>query len=146
MVNDQLTPDEETAGLRALAAERLGAQQHSIRTVPAEQVEMLLRASDAFVLASLYEGLPRGLIEASALGLPCLTHAYPVPQFALGPFGYHADLINRGALHALLLTLSESDYGDALAAERHRYAYEHFSWDRLAPRYVELLDEVAGKL
>jgi 1,2-diacylglycerol 3-alpha-glucosyltransferase len=137
-------PEEETHGLRALARERLGEANHSIRTVPAEQVSDHCRASDVFVLASVFEGLPRALIEASALGLPCLTHAYPVTEFALGPRRYGADLTKRGALAAMLSGLSDDDLGAPRALERHRYAYEQFSWDRLTPRYVELLREVAA--
>jgi 1,2-diacylglycerol 3-alpha-glucosyltransferase len=137
-------PDEETAGLAFLARERLGEAHHSIRTVPPEQVADHSRASDVFVLASVYEGLPRALIEASALGLPCLTHAYPVTEFALGPHGYSADFTKPGALAGLIERMSEHDLEPARALERHRYAYEQFSWDRLAPRYVDLLRSVAG--
>jgi glycosyltransferase involved in cell wall biosynthesis len=84
------------------------------------------------------------LIEASAHGLPCLTHSYPVTQYALGPEGYGSDLRQPGALAAMLSSLTEEDLSPARAAERHRYAYERFSWDRLTPQYVELLRRVAG--
>jgi glycosyltransferase involved in cell wall biosynthesis len=136
-------PEEETPGLRSLARDRLGAG-HSIRTVAASEMPDLYRASDVFVLASLWEGLPRALIEASAYGLPCLTHDYAIASFALGPHGLAADLRERGALARLVTTLGEADFSAQRQAERHRYAYEHFSWDRLAGRYVELMREVAG--
>jgi glycosyltransferase involved in cell wall biosynthesis len=136
-------PEEETPGLRALAAEHLH-EDHEIRTVPADRVGELCLASDAFVLASFYEGLPRALVEASALGLPCLTHAYPIPEFVLGPYGYSADLRERGALARLIDGVSEADLAFDRRALRHGYAYERFSWDRLAPRYVELLRDVAS--
>jgi 1,2-diacylglycerol 3-alpha-glucosyltransferase len=136
--------DEETPGVKTLARELLGDPHHSIRTVPSAQVAQHCQASDVFVLASVYEGLPRALIEASALGLPCLTHAYPVTEFALGPHGYTADFTERGALAGLLSSLTKQDLKPARAIERHRYAYEQFSWDRLAGRYVELLRDVAG--
>lgn len=137
-------PEEETPGLRELALKRLGERGHSIRTVPAAEVADLCRASDAFVLASTFEGLPRALVEASALGLPCLAHSYPVTEYALGPHGHYADLRNEGALAELISVLSDADLTPERAAARHRYAYEHFSWDRLRPRYVEMLREVAG--
>jgi len=136
--------EEETPGLEALARERLPADGYSFRTVPAEAVPALHRASDTFVLASLYEGLPRALIEASASGLPCLVHEYPVTEYALGPHRHSADLTRPGALAALLSRLSGSDLTPERAADLHRHAYEKFSWDRLRPRYVELLAEVAN--
>jgi glycosyltransferase involved in cell wall biosynthesis len=135
--------EAETDGIRALAAERLGGGGHSIRTVPQREVRDLSRASDAFVLASLGEGLPRALIEATATGLPCLTHDYGVTRFALGPHGRFADFSRPGGLAGLL----RSDVGErdpAAARERHRYAYENFGWDSLRPRYVELLRRVAA--
>jgi 1,2-diacylglycerol 3-alpha-glucosyltransferase len=137
-------PEPETEALRSLARVRLGEAGHAIRSVPAAEVPDFYRASDTFVLASLWEGLPRALIEASAHGLPCLTHDYPLMEFALGPCGYRTDLTRRGTLAAMLSSLSAEDFGEQRAAARHRHAYERFSWDRLRPRYVELLRSVAG--
>lgn len=36
-------------------------------------IDVLMRKSDAFVLPSMYEGMPLVLIEAQASGLPCVT-------------------------------------------------------------------------
>ena len=134
-------PEAETDGLRALADELLGADGHSIRTVPRPEVDALLLASDVFVLASLAEGLPRGLIEAMGAGLPCLAHDYPVARYALGEHGRFADFTEPGALAGLL----QGGVDPAGARERHRSVYERFSWDRLAPRYVDLLYNAAGR-
>lgn len=131
--------EAETPGIRALAADRLGRAGHSIRTVNQSEVADLYRASDLFVLASLGEGLPRALIEASGLGLPCLTHDYAVTRFALGPHGQFADFSQPGGLAKRLVDLGGRAPDTAGARERHRFAYENFSWDRLRPRYVELL-------
>jgi glycosyltransferase involved in cell wall biosynthesis len=136
-------PEAETPGIRKLAGDLLGAGGHSIRTVPHAEVLDLLRASDRFVLASLGEGLPRALIEALAAGLPCLVHDYGVTRFALGDHGEFADFSRPGGLAGLL----GRPLGDALdgdrARTRRRYAYDNFSWDRLRPRYVELLRDAA---
>lgn len=138
-------PEEETPELVSLARGRLGEAGFQIRTVPAAEVEDLSRASDAFVLASLYEGLPRALVEASAIGLPCLVHDYPVTQYALGAHGYSADLTRPGSLANLISGLADADVAPELARARHAYAYEHFSWDVLRPRYVELICRLAGR-
>ncbi|MEA2426688.1 MAG: 1,2-diacylglycerol 3-alpha-glucosyltransferase [Thermoleophilaceae bacterium] len=130
-------PEAETDGIRALARERLGADGHSIRTVPQREVPDLHHASDVFVLASLGEGLPRALIEALANGMPCLTHDYGVTRYALGDHGRYGDFTNPGALAALIQHEPARDPAEERA--RHRYAYEKFGWDRLVPSYVEML-------
>ncbi len=137
-------PEAETDGLRALARELLGADGHSIRTVPRAEVDALLRASDLFVLASLAEGLPRGLVEAAGHGLPCLAHDYAVARFALGDHGLLADLTRPGALSGLLEAALAGDHS-AGAEERRRFVHESFSWDALRPRYVELLHGAVGR-
>jgi glycosyltransferase involved in cell wall biosynthesis len=130
--------EAETEGIRALAAERLGHGEHSIRTVPQREVADLYRASDVFVLASLGEGLPRALIEALGWGLPCLAHDYAVARFALGTHGELADLSVPGALAGLLAQVVGRRSHEE-AGRRHHFAYENFSWDRLRSRYVQLL-------
>lgn len=131
--------EAETAGIRALAAQRLGPEGHDIRTVSHDRVAELYRASDVFVLASLGEGLPRALIEALASGLPCVAHDYAVTRFALGPHGELGDLSVPGGLAALLGGALARGRDPEAARDRHRFAYERFSWDRLRRRYVQLL-------
>src|SRR4051794_11989335 len=137
-------PEAETEGLVALAQKLLGEDGHSIRTVPRPEVDGLLRASDFFVLASFAESLPRALAEAMAHGLPCLAHDYSVARFALGEHGLLADLAQPGAL-AGLIEANEGDWDGAKAAERQRFVYDNFSWDRLAPQYVEMLHGAVGR-
>ena len=53
--------------------ERLGLRDKVISTgVRADVPRLMLGAMDAFILPSLYEGLPLALIEAQAAGLPCV--------------------------------------------------------------------------
>lgn len=136
-------PEDETEGLRELAGRLLGPEGHSFRTVTRAEVDGLLRASDLFVLGSLAEGLPRALVEASAHGLPCLAHDYSVARFALGEHGLLADFTQSGALASLL---REAVAGGARPdSERQRFVREQFSWEALAPRYVEMLTGAVGR-
>jgi 1,2-diacylglycerol 3-alpha-glucosyltransferase len=139
-------PEAETDGLRDLAEELLGNDGHSIRTVPRHEVDALLRASDFFVLASFAEGLPRALVEAMAHGLPCLAHDYSVARYALGEHGLLGDFAQPGALANLIEANSGGDWDAAKAAERQRFVYDNFSWDRLAPQYIEMLHGAVGRV
>jgi glycosyltransferase involved in cell wall biosynthesis len=115
-----------------------------MRTVPRQDVEPLLDASDVFVLASLWEALPNALIEAMARGLPCIAHEHPVMSYAVGDQGYVRDLRQPGALREVLASIDQSELAADRAAERRRSAYERFSWDVLRPRYVELFRRAAA--
>ena len=70
-------PDEES--LRAIATPNvhfLGAR---------EDIPDLLNAADAFVMSSVIEGLPLALLEAAAVGLPCVaTDAGGVRETGIG--------------------------------------------------------------
>jgi glycosyltransferase involved in cell wall biosynthesis len=138
-------PDAETPAIRALALARLGEAGFEMRTVPAEQVADLYRASDVLAHTALDEAQGRVLIEATAHGLPCVAHEGPVMRFALGASGLLGDLAVAGSLSRLLaeqLASSRETVRDR-ACEGHAHVYERFSWDRLRPRYVEMLAAVA---
>jgi glycosyltransferase involved in cell wall biosynthesis len=135
--------EEETAALRALAEATLDPGAYAMRTAPRDVVEKYLKASDIFVLGSLWEGLPLALVEAMAAGLPCIAHTHPVMQYAIGDQGYAIDLERPGALRELLAEIHESELTPERAAERHGSAYERFSWDALRPAYVDLLRRAA---
>ena len=138
-------PEPETESVARLAAERLGPDGHSIRTVTRAEVDGLLRASDFFVLGSLAEGLPRALVEGMAHGLRCLAHDYSVARFALGDHGLLADFTQPGALAGLLAEHASAPHSTEGAEARRRFVYDNFSWDRLAPRYVEMLATAVGR-
>ena len=55
-------------------AESLGLKEKCIFAGWRTDIAQLLRASDLFLLASLWEGLPRSLVEALASGLPSVCY------------------------------------------------------------------------
>ena len=137
-------PGAETPGLRELAEARLGGDGFAMRTVPAEEVISLYRAADLFVLGSLAEMQGRALVEAAAYGIPCIAHDDAVMRFALGSAAMFGDFTRSGSLAQLLQAHQERGAQELRTqAERaHEHVYERFSWDRLRPRYVELLRAV----
>jgi 1,2-diacylglycerol 3-alpha-glucosyltransferase len=138
-------PDEETPEVLRHARERLGEAGHTVRTVPRCAMPAYYRAADMFVLASRYEAMGRVLVEALSHGLPVLAHDAAWARFVVGAHGRFADLGEPGALRALIERARAEEDGPAAAAARHGSAYERFSWDRLAPRYVELFRTCAGR-
>ncbi len=136
--------EAQTPELRSLAARRLAPDGHRFLTVPHSEIGDLYRASDAFVLCSLGESFGLVLVEAMSYGLPCFAHDYEITRFVLGDHGRLANLSEPGALAGLLGDPAAYRPDPAAAQRRHRFAYDSFSWDRLTPRYVELLREAAN--
>jgi len=136
--------EADTPAILRLAKERLGAEDYAIRTVAPERMADHYRASDAFVLASLWESFGRVLVEAQSHGLPCLAHDYPVMKWVLGEEGDTVDMRRAGSVAEWLRGLSGDDLSPARRRRRHRSAYERFSWDVLADRYAEMLRGVAA--
>jgi glycosyltransferase involved in cell wall biosynthesis len=137
--------EAETPALRRIAQERLGADGHNIRTVPPADMADHYRASDVFVLASLWESFGRALVEAQSHGVPCLAHYHPVMSWVLGEAGDTTDLREPGNLAAWLAGLTAADFSDDARRRRHRSAYERFSWTMLADRYAEMLRAAAQR-
>jgi glycosyltransferase involved in cell wall biosynthesis len=77
--------EPNTNRLRREARDHLRPDAYAFRTVDQQDVCDYLRASDVFVLASLWEGQPRALIEAMAQGLPCVAHDHGAIRYVLAP-------------------------------------------------------------
>jgi len=136
---------EDTPELLLLAAQKLGLGNFAMRELPLADMPNAYRAADIFVLTSLNEGFGKVFIEALAGGLPCLAHDYPVAQCVLGGYGLYANFTQSGALSKLISnTLNDLPCQAGYAAERQAYAYERYSWDTLAPRYIASFLRVIG--
>lgn len=136
--------EAETSDIIALGNQLLGTENFQVRTVDKTEVANYYKAADVFVLASLDEGFGFAYVEAMSYGLPCLAHDYETSRFVLGEMGYFANLRLTGSLASLIpLALVEAD--DSTQRDlRHRSVYERFSWDRLQPEYVSLLQLCAN--
>ncbi len=136
-------PEEETDNVIELGNKLLGAEHFLLKTVLSKEVMNYYKVADAFVLASLSEGLARVFVEALSQGLPCLVHDYEVTRFALGDEGYFADFNLSGSLTALISKVLAEGQDYSKCHSRHQSAYERFSWDKLSPKYVEMFQHVA---
>jgi len=129
---------DETASLTTLARERLG-REVTIALWPPERMPDAYAAADAFALLSLREGFGLAYLEAAAAGLPCVAHDNATTRYILGHHAFLGDTTQRAVTVALVQrALASAGDADARAA-RHAWARAHFSWDVLAPRYVEML-------
>jgi glycosyltransferase involved in cell wall biosynthesis len=131
--------ERETPDLLALGREALGAR-FIAASVPASAVDGYYRAADAFVLPSCWEAFGRVIVESLAHGLPTLVHSGESFREIAGPHGTFVDMARPGLLADALASpaLWLREPGAEVAA--HRWAYEHYSWDRLKGPYLEMFE------
>jgi glycosyltransferase involved in cell wall biosynthesis len=135
--------DQESAEILSLGRRLLGPSGFGAASVPYEEVSSYYRAADVFALASLKEGFGRVYLEAMMHGLPVIAHKYPVTEFVLGKKGKLADLSRPfGLTHAIEAVLAEAHKID-LAEDRWRSVRDRFSWEVLAPQYIDMFRRVA---
>ena len=137
--------EAETDEVIAEGTKLLGDRVRFLVRFPRSRMPDLYRAADLFVLASLFEMMPIALIEAAASGLPCVTHAHPIPEWMTGPGGVPIDMAKPGALAAALTDLLAAparrrDLGPAARA----HAVGHFACEKVVGDIRAYYDRVRG--
>ncbi|MEO7912513.1 MAG: glycosyltransferase family 4 protein [Roseiflexaceae bacterium] len=133
----------DTAVLREMATQKLGANNFRMLSVAANEVEQYYCAADCFVMTSLSESFGRVYVEALSHGLPCIVHEYDTTRYVMGNHATLADLSKEGVLPSLIAQELDCDNGELLQQQRHSYAFDNFSWRQLLPEYVEMLHRCA---
>ncbi|HTB96706.1 MAG TPA: glycosyltransferase [Terracidiphilus sp.] len=131
--------------LRALAVElRLQPRVHFLGFVA--DLKHWMQAADGFVLSSLWEGLPMGLLEAAACSLPAVATDVPGSRDALtdGCSGFLAPPRNPIALAAAMAKLMQMSPQDraAMGAEAHRRVNLGFSLESVLDRWERLYTDL----
>jgi glycosyltransferase involved in cell wall biosynthesis len=139
LVGDGALRDDLRARVQHLDGGRYVHLTGARRDVPA-----LLAAADAFVLSSDSEGLPIGLIEAWAAGLPVISTA--VGGIAAAVRTDETGLLvppgDEGALAAALRRVLDGDAAFEHMARRGRaHALDTYSAERMADAYNSLYEE-----
>ncbi len=132
----------QRAALEAVA-ERLGIAERVRFLGVRRDVPDLLAATDVFVLPSLWEGNPLGILEAMAAGVPVVaTRVGGVPEFVRD--GETGILVPPADVHALGAALrriaTDAPLRSALGARARRVAADRFDIGRMIAEYERLYD------
>jgi glycosyltransferase involved in cell wall biosynthesis len=101
-----------------------------------------MRQAKLFVLSSVFEGFGLALVEAMALGLPCVSTdcpSGPAEILERGKFGVLVPPSDPEALASALVDLRRSPERLAFFAKQSRIRAENFSLARMARSYRDLL-------
>ncbi len=130
--------DEKSPEIIELAETQLGSGNYAIKSVPYSEVSRYYQAVDCFVLGSLKEGFGRVYLESLLHGLPTIGHRHPVIEYVLGDVGILADLSQAGVLSNVLAETLAKPNSQEDAERRWRSVRDRFSWEKLAPQYLEM--------
>jgi len=138
--------DGKGRGGVAALAERLGLNGQVRFLGAVGDVREVLRASDAFVHASVSEGMSNAILEAMAEGLPVVASDIPANRETLGESGarFFAPGDARGCLEGLE-AFADDRAAAALAGQRCRErARRAFGSDRTVRRRERIYRRIAG--
>jgi glycosyltransferase involved in cell wall biosynthesis len=114
-------------------------------TVPQEDLPALLAECEAFVLPSLYEGLPKSLLEAMAAGVPVIATQVQGSASVIRhrETGWLCEDTSPESLRQGINTLlRESRLRAKIGRAARQYMIEHFSLDGVLAREVAVYKEL----
>jgi GalNAc-alpha-(1->4)-GalNAc-alpha-(1->3)-diNAcBac-PP-undecaprenol alpha-1,4-N-acetyl-D-galactosaminyltransferase len=101
-----------------------------------------LQSSDLFVLPSRYEGFPVALLEAMAVGLPCVAFDCPDGPSVIIRDRYDGLLVPSGDISALAAAMNQCMGNPELRAtlgQRAVAVTQRFSWQAMVDAYERVL-------
>jgi glycosyltransferase involved in cell wall biosynthesis len=135
-------PDREK--LLALAAER-GVSVEMLGQIPHEDLPPLLAECEVFALPSLYEGLPKVLLEAMATGVPVIATKVQGSASVIRhrETGWLCEDTSPQALRrGLEKLLRDSDLRVRIGQAAREFVIDHFSIESVLAREVAVYEEM----
>ena len=127
---------------------RLGLEEHVLFLGARNDVAEILKASDVFVLPSLWEGFPNVVLEAMASGLPVVaTKTSGTPEaVADGDTGLLVEPKDaQGLAEAIRTMVSDEQQRRAMGARGKKRVMELFSLEKMITANEELYLRLAGR-
>jgi len=108
----------------------------------------ILAISDMFLLPSHWEGCPASLLEAMAIGLPCIaTNAGGIPEIITN--GHNGVLIppaDPSAIADAILSMAEKPHeARAMAAAAQKTFFQMFALERMVNEYENIYEELTAR-
>ncbi|BCL80622.1 glycosyl transferase [Ktedonobacteria bacterium brp13] len=107
--------------------------------LPQEELALLYKASDAFILPSYGEGFPLAIQEAMATGLPIITSKHNnLDQILDSPLITYVDITETDIKYAIKKIQSSKTLQKEMGEYSSTIAREHYSWERNATKLLEV--------
>lgn len=134
----------ELENLKALS-EKLGIAENVV--FKGEHKDAILQIADSmcYVMSSAYEGMPNALMEAMAIGLPCVSTDCPNGPGELIVSGENGLLVPVGDADALAEAIckmiEDRDFAEKCGAKARNILDDH-SVSQIAKKYMEYIESV----
>jgi alpha-1,3-rhamnosyl/mannosyltransferase len=123
----------------------LRARVHLIDYVDHQLLPGIYRSARAYIFPSLRETFGLTLLEAMACGVPvACARCGPLPEIA-GNAALYFDPLSLDEMVTAMLEISENTTLRERLSAQGRSRVAHFTWDRAAEQYAELIMEAAAK-
>ncbi len=110
-----------------------------IGPLPQEELAMMYKASDVFILPSYGEGFPLSIQEAMATGLPIITSKQNnLDQTLDSPFITYIDIAEEEIKSAIKRIQNDVALREDMGAYSSKTARENYSWERNTTRLVDI--------
>jgi len=110
--------------------------------VPDEEAIRLLNSSQIFVLPSKAEGFGLAIVEAMAVGLPCILSDIPALRENFHSAAVFVEPQNPNQLAQAILTLLSDPEKRKKLTYKGQKLVKQFSWDAVAEKELEILKSV----
>jgi glycosyltransferase involved in cell wall biosynthesis len=107
--------------------------------LPQEELALLYKASDVFILPSYGEGFPLAIQEAMATGLPIITSKQNnLDQILDSPLISYIDITEEDIKSAIKKTQNSKVRQKEMGAYSSAIAREHYSWEKMTTKLLEV--------
>lgn len=106
-----------------------------------------LRNADMFLLSSRYEGMPNALMEAMAVGLPCISTDCDTGPSELITHGENGFLVSVGDIHEMAMRINEvidmeKAKREQMGRSAHEFIKRNMNIDKVANMWQSLFEDL----
>ena len=125
----------------------IGDIVHLYHEVIGVEKEQVLLDADAFIQTSRSEGMPLGVLEALAYGLPCLlTKGTTLGDVAVERgFGWVAECSAEGISDAMVAMLGDAENLLSMSVNARAFVSEEMTWEKVSEQAVSHYEEIFGR-
>lgn len=113
-------------------------------SIPNHKLPLVLNQREIFILPSLYENMPKTLLEAMACGMPVIgTNVKGINEvIEHGKNGILCDTDSKSIKEAIVTLMEDGELKQKLGENARKTIVENYSLDNLAKKELKLMEEL----